>query len=84
MEVVTKLEVCISNLELGTQAVWDSVAARYPDIRLIRWGCLGYCHRCLHVPYVLLNDTEYIEADSVEELTRKVMKRIEASNRGIE
>lgn len=57
--------------------VWDRIGELFPDIRLIRWGCLGYCHRCIHVPYVLLNDTEYIEAQTVEELLEKVIDRIE-------
>ncbi|KPV44994.1 DUF1450 domain-containing protein [Alicyclobacillus ferrooxydans] len=77
MESIKKLEVCISNLEVGTQMVWDRIGELFPDIRLIRWGCLGYCHRCIHVPYVLLNDTEYIEAQTVEELLEKVIDRIE-------
>lgn len=77
MDSVKKLEVCISNLELGTQQVWDEVAKAYPDVRLIRWGCMGYCHRCIRVPYVLLNDTEYVEAESVQELLNKVLDRIE-------
>ncbi|QSO51745.1 DUF1450 domain-containing protein [Alicyclobacillus curvatus] len=80
MEPIVKLEVCVSNLELGSQEVWDKVKEAYPGVRLIRWGCMGYCHRCIHVPYVLLNDTEYIEADSAEELFHKVALRIQSSS----
>lgn len=80
MPAVQKLEVCVSNLELGSQEVWDRVKAQFPDIRLKRWGCLGYCHRCIHVPYVLLNDTEYIEAETPEELFQKVVDFIHAED----
>lgn len=77
MGEVKKLEVCISNLDLGAGFVWEQTATRFPDIRLRRWGCLGYCHRCLHVPYVLLNDTEYIEGTSPADLWSRVERRIE-------
>lgn len=72
-----KLEVCINNIDLGSGFVWDQTAQNYPEIRLRRWSCLGYCHRCIHAPYVLLNDTEYIEGTSAEDLWQKVQAFIE-------
>ncbi len=78
MEPIVKLEVCISNLDLGSQEVWDQVKAAFPEVRLIRWGCMGYCHRCIRVPYVLLNDSEYLEAGSAEELFQIVCERIQS------
>jgi uncharacterized protein YuzB (UPF0349 family) len=71
-----KVEVCVSNLDLGAQIVWDHVTAHFPDVRLKRWGCLGYCHRCIHVPYVLIDDTLYIEAASAEELWEQVKEEL--------
>ncbi|MCL6454099.1 MAG: DUF1450 domain-containing protein [Alicyclobacillus sp.] len=67
-----KLEVCVSNLDLGSQAVWDWVAEKYPNVRLRRWGCLGWCHRCIHGPAVLMDDDTYLEAPSAEELFARV------------
>lgn len=77
MGQVKKLEVCISNLDVGSEYVWEQVAKQYPDIQLRRWACLGYCHRCIHVPYVLLDDAEYIEGTSAEDLWEKVKAAIE-------
>lgn len=77
MGQVKKIEVCISNLDLGSGYVWNRVAEHYPDIHLKRWNCMEYCHRCTHVPYVLLNDTEYIEGISAQELWEKVKSAIE-------
>lgn len=68
-----KLEVCVSNLELGSQDVWALVATEFPEIRLKRWGCLGWCHRCIHCPAVLMNDTDYLEANTAEELHQLVL-----------
>lgn len=72
MTKARKVEVCVSNLELGAQFVWDQVAAHFPDVRLRRWGCLGYCHRCIHQPYVLIDDTIYLEAATPEALWEMV------------
>lgn len=63
-----KLEVCVSNVELGSQEVCDRLAAAYPDVRVRRWGCLGMCHRCVHHPCVLLDDHEFLEAENADAL----------------
>lgn len=71
-----KIEVCISNLDLGSEFVWNQVANTHPDIRLIRWGCLGLCHRCVHVPFVLLDDSESLEAANPDDLWEHVKLRL--------
>lgn len=79
MTNVRKVEVCVSNLDLGSQFVWDQIATHFPEVRLRRWGCLGYCHRCIHHPYVLLDDTLYLEETSPEALWETVKAVLEAS-----
>lgn len=79
---VRKIEVCVSNLKLGSQFVWTQASALHPDIRLRRWGCLGHCHRCLHKPFVLLNDAEFVEAQDAAQLWTTVAQRIEDEDKG--
>jgi uncharacterized protein YuzB (UPF0349 family) len=74
---VKKIEYCISNLDLGTQVVLDAIAQSFPDIKIRQWGCLGHCHRCIRVPYVLIDDTEYIESPSAKELWEKVRQHVQ-------
>lgn len=73
MPAIKKVEVCVSNLELGSQEVWDRLAESHPEIRLRRWGCLGWCHRCIHGPAVLIDDTTYVEAEDADALYQKVL-----------
>jgi uncharacterized protein YuzB (UPF0349 family) len=76
---VTKVEVCISNLRLGTKLVCDHVCEMFPSIKVNRWACLGHCDRCIKVPYVLIDDHVYIEADDPQTLWIKVKTYIEAN-----
>lgn len=76
MSTAKKLEVCFSNLDLGSQDVRERVATEFPEIRLRRWGCLGWCHRCVHCPAVLMDDTEYLEADNADDLYQLVRNYI--------
>jgi len=75
---VTKLEVCVSNLDLGSEAVWAAIQTEFPNVKLRRFGCLGYCHRCIHHPYVLLDNHEFIEADTTAELLNLVRSYLHA------
>jgi uncharacterized protein YuzB (UPF0349 family) len=71
-----KVEVCVSNVDLGSGLVCNLVKEHFPDVRIKRWGCLGYCHRCVHVPCVLIDDTVYVEAETAEELWEKVKSEL--------
>jgi uncharacterized protein YuzB (UPF0349 family) len=75
---VTKVEVCVNNQRLGSKWVCDRVRETFPSIKINRWGCLGHCDRCIRVPYVLINDHVYIEADNPENLWLKVKAYIES------
>lgn len=76
MKPIRKVEVCTNNLEHGTESVLKSVKEMFPDVEIGEWECMGYCDRCVLAPYVLCNDTEYMEADTSEELLIKVIARI--------
>jgi uncharacterized protein YuzB (UPF0349 family) len=71
-----KVEVCVSNVDLGSGQVCQLVAEHFPDVRVKRWGCLGYCHRCVHVPYVLIDDKIYLEAETADELWEQVKRKL--------
>ena len=73
---VNKVEVCVNNLHLGSQAVFDQVSSVRKDVRLRSFSCLGYCHRCVYVPFVLINDTEFIEGTDAEDLWEQVKQRL--------
>jgi len=75
---IRKIEICISNAKLGSGAVLDWVKSEHPIIRTKQWGCLGHCHRCLHVPYVLIDDETFVEAQSEAELRAKLEARLRA------
>ncbi len=76
---VKKVEYCVSNIDAAGQQVCDLVHAEFPNVRVRRWACMGYCHRCIHVPFVLIDDMDYVEGDSVEELWESVKREIAAA-----
>ncbi|SFU97575.1 DUF1450 domain-containing protein [Alicyclobacillus macrosporangiidus] len=78
MEEVRKIEVCVRNLPLGSQRVWEETAGRFPQVRLRRWACLGLCEICVRRPFVLINDQEVLQAQDAETLWEVVRRRIEA------
>ncbi|WP_029422536.1 DUF1450 domain-containing protein [Alicyclobacillus macrosporangiidus] len=78
MEEVRKIEVCVRNLPLGSQRVWEETKELFPQVQLRRWACLGLCHICVRKPFVLINDQEVLEAANAETLSEAVRQRIEA------
>lgn len=73
MSGIQKIEICVSNAKLGSGAILEWIRREYPSIRTKQWGCLGYCHRCLNAPYVLIDDDIFIEAETEDEL-RKLLE----------
>ncbi|MCL6517498.1 DUF1450 domain-containing protein [Alicyclobacillus sp.] len=74
---VRKVEICVSNLPLGTQRVWELIAERYPEVQLRRWACLGLCDLCVRRPFVLVDDREVLQAPSPEALWALFCRRME-------
>lgn len=73
---VKKVEYCVSNVDNAGEVVGDFVRNEFPDLKVRRWACMGYCHRCIRVPFVLINDVDYVEGDSVDALWAEVKKLI--------
>lgn len=69
------VEFCVSNLANGSQEAFE-VLERDPNIDVLEYGCLSYCSRCSEKLYALVNG-EFVEADTPEELTKKIYQFIE-------
>lgn len=69
------VEFCVSNLANGSQETFE-VLEKDPNIDVLEYGCLSYCTRCSEALYALVNG-ELVEADTPEELTKKIYQFIE-------
>ena len=69
------VEFCISNIANGAQDSFEKLE-RDPNLDVLEYGCLGYCTKCSESLYALVNG-EIVEADSPDELTKKVYEFIE-------
>lgn len=69
------VEFCISNLAKGAQDAYD-VLEKDPNVDVIEYGCLSYCTLCENTLYALVNG-DVVEADTPEELTKKIYQYIE-------
>lgn len=69
------VEFCISNLAMGSQEVYDQLE-KDPNIDVLEYGCLSHCTLCAEKLYALVNG-EIVEAETPEELTKKIYAYIE-------
>jgi len=69
------VEFCISNLANGAQETYD-ILENDPDIDVLEYGCLSHCSVCDQSLYALVNG-DIVEADTPEELTKKIYQYIE-------
>lgn len=69
------VEFCVSNIVNGAQEAFEKLE-RDPNLDVLEYGCLSYCTKCAETLYALVNG-EIVEADTPEELTRKVYEFIE-------
>lgn len=69
------VEFCISNIVNGAQESFEKLD-QDPNLDVLEYGCLSYCTKCAESIYALVNG-EIVEADSPEELTKKVYEFIE-------
>lgn|GEM_PF-3907383 len=79
---MAKIEVCVSNLALGSDEVCRKVQATFPNVTVHHWGCLGYCHVCFQQPAILIDDTTYLQGETAEELWEKVKEFLEEQQSG--
>ncbi len=57
-----RLEVCTDNYALGTEDVVTQLLREFPDIEVVPWRCVSYCHQCFRKPFVLFDGTDLIDA----------------------
>ncbi|KGR78159.1 YuzB family protein [Ureibacillus manganicus] len=69
------VEFCISNLANGAQETYD-ILENDPNVDVLEYGCLSYCSVCDSTLYALVNG-DIVEADTPEELTKKIYQYIE-------
>lgn len=69
------VEFCISNIAKGAQETYD-ILINDPNIDVIDYGCLSNCTLCESTLYALVNG-DIVEADTPEELTKKIYQYIE-------
>jgi uncharacterized protein YuzB (UPF0349 family) len=69
---IEKIDVCIGNLDKGTDWVIEKLKAEFPNLKGQRWGCLGNCGDCYKRPFVLANDRWLYDAQTKEELLDKL------------
>lgn len=69
------VEFCISNLANGAQETYE-ILEQDPNIDVLEYGCLSHCTVCDSTLYALVNG-DVVEADTPEELTKKIYQHIE-------
>ncbi|MTD31793.1 YuzB family protein [Planomicrobium sp. YIM 101495] len=69
------VEFCISNLANGAQSCFEELE-KDPSLDVLEYGCLSYCSTCAETLFALVNG-EIVEAETPEELTRKIYEFIE-------
>lgn len=72
-----KIEYCTNNLAYKSQKSAEWIQIHYPDIETAQYTCIGYCDRCTKVPFVLIDDEHYLEAQNVSALWLLIQKYFE-------
>ncbi len=72
---MTEIKFCENNFTHGTEETVKKLQEKHPDIDVGVESCLGYCGDCAAGPFALVND-ELIQADSADELYKKIEKII--------
>lgn len=69
------VEFCISNIANGSQETFETLE-KDPNLDVLEYGCLSYCTKCMETLYAVVNG-EVVEADTPEELTKRIYQFIE-------
>ncbi|HSI65950.1 MAG TPA: YuzB family protein [Planococcus sp. (in: firmicutes)] len=69
------VEFCVSNIVNGAQDSFEKLE-RDPNLDVLEYGCLSYCTKCAESLFALVNG-EIVEAETPEELTKKVYEFID-------
>ncbi len=70
-----KIEVCTDNLSQGTDHVLAKLQEEFPEIKIVPYRCVSYCHQCFRVPFVLFNE-QLIEASQPDNLYMMLRERL--------
>ncbi|MGM0898673.1 MAG: YuzB family protein [Bacillota bacterium] len=69
------IEFCMSNLANGSEESFAKLE-QDPNLDVLEYGCLSYCSQCAESLFALVNG-EIVEAETPEELTKKIYEFIE-------
>lgn len=69
------IEFCISNLASGAQIAREKLE-QDTNLDIIEYGCLGYCGKCAHSLYALVNG-EVVTGETPEQLVEKIYQFLE-------
>lgn len=69
------IEFCMSNLANGSEKAFAKLE-QDPNLDVLEYGCLSYCSQCAESLFALVNG-EIVEAETPEELTKKIYEFIE-------
>ena len=69
------IEFCISNLASGAQKAREKLE-RDSNLDIIEYGCLGYCGKCTHSLYALVNG-EVVTGETAEQLVDNIYQHLE-------
>ncbi|MGM9929193.1 MAG: YuzB family protein [Bacillus sp. (in: firmicutes)] len=69
------IEFCIRNLADGAHLALQKLE-KDPDLDIIEYGCLGYCGKCAHSLYALVNG-EIVTGETPDELVQNIYVYLE-------
>ncbi len=69
------IEFCVSNLASGSQKALEQLEKDY-DLDVIEYGCLGYCGKCAHSLFALVNG-EVVTGETPEQLIDNIYQYLE-------
>ncbi len=69
--------ICTENKKTGiAEAIAEIAAEAGIAFEVKEWRCLSNCHRCYKAPFVLIDDQWLISADSLADVSSKIMEWI--------
>jgi len=69
------VEFCVSNLASGSQKALEQLEKDY-DLDVLEYGCLGYCGKCAHSLFALVNG-EVDTGETPEQLVEHIYQYLD-------
>ncbi|WP_394234490.1 YuzB family protein [Niallia oryzisoli] len=69
------VEFCVSNLASGSQKALEQLEKDY-DLDVLEYGCLGYCGKCAHSLFALVNG-EVVTGETPEQLVEHIYQYLD-------